>query len=80
MQSIEKQPTKEIEAGSIEKFFEKVKELPERPLGDGSCQLIQKKSGEHVVAVCVGSCEHGACFTRMKVDSDDRIRVWCECM
>lgn len=73
-------PVKEINARNLDDFFDQVESLPERPVGDGKCQLVKKKRGERFVALCEGKCDSGECFTRIKVGPGDKIRIWCECM
>jgi hypothetical protein len=76
----DRKPVTQLKARDLEEFFAKVEELPEKPVGDGRCQLVKKSHGTRAIALCRGKCATGKCFTRIQAGPGDRIRVWCECM
>lgn len=52
-------PKKEISATTMKDFQDQVDALPEKPIGDGKCQLIRQRKGEIWVALCDGPCDEG---------------------
>jgi hypothetical protein len=71
-------PKKKITAANLAELYEKALVLPKEPIGNKTCQLIQKKIGPRILPVCGGKCETGSCRLIVSV-TGDRITIECRC-